>query len=186
MWWGYVVMMLVMRLLMLYNILATINCIKISQSLSWSHVATESEGNNSVEGAVIIDEIQDSKWNNYLGLVNCYCVTYICYVENVAPKMKDINRYIATKYHYDWKNIGLELDLDYHQLDVIEINHKDNKAKFLDMIRFWIQRGGVATWKALEVALTNVKRQKLGLGPVDDVYGMITHLLHICIPHPPF
>ena len=54
-------MVLVMRLLMLYNMLATINCIKISQSLSSSHVATGSEGNNSVEGAVIIDEIQDSK-----------------------------------------------------------------------------------------------------------------------------
>ena len=100
--------------------------------------------------------------------------------------MKDINRYVARKYHYDWKNIGLELDLDYLQLNEIETAHIDNKAKFLDMISFWIQRGGVATWKALEVALTNVKRQKLGLDPVDDVYGMITHLLHICIPHPPF
>ena len=28
-----------------------------------------------------------------------------------------------------------------------------------------------ATWRTLEVALTNVNRAKLGLNPVDDMYG---------------
>ena len=33
----------------------------------------------------------------------------------------------------------------------------------------WLQLD--ATWKTLEVALTNMNRAKLGLDPVDDVYG---------------
>ena len=99
--------------------------------------------------------------------------------------MKNINRYVTWKYADNWRDIGLELDLDDNALFSIAFNHEDIKAKFQIMIIYWIERGVDATWKALEVALTNVNRRKLGLYPVDDVYGMITHLLHLCIQHPP-
>ena len=117
------------------------------------------------------------------------------YVEDVAPRMKDINRYVTWKYAVDWEDISLELNLDYNKIPSIddymctrtgaltEYRPKDNKAKFHDMINFWIKRGVDATWRTLEVALTNVNRRKLGLYPVDDVYGMITHLLYVCKVH---
>ena len=119
------------------------------------------------------------------------------YVENVAPRMEDINRYVTWKYAVDWEDISLELNLDYNKIPSIDdymctrtggltqYGPKDNKAKFHDMISFWIKRGVDATWKALEVALTNVNRRKLGLYPVDDVYGMITHLLYVRMQGPP-
>ena len=94
--------------------------------------------------------------------------------------MKTINRYVTWKYADDWRDIGVELDLDDDVLFSIAFSHDDNKAKFQTMIIYWIKKSCVdATWKALEVALTNVNRRKLGLYPVDDVYGMIlTHLLY--------
>ena len=33
-----------------------------------------------------------------------------------------------------------------------------------------------ATWKTLEIAITNVNRLKLGLNPVNDVYGKDMHV----------
>ena len=89
--------------------------------------------------------------------------------------MKDINRY-TKKYAADWKDIGIELGLELDGLAIIERNHpSDCVACFQDMINKWLQlTTDGATWKTLEVALTNVNRQKLDLDPVDDVYGMET------------
>ena len=102
-------------------------------------------------------------------------VTVLWSVENKVPKMRDINRYITRKHAADWKDIGIELDLSLSTLNIIEKDHPlKSEDSFIDMIDRWIQlTGNDATWKALEVALTNVNRQKLDLDPVDDVYGMI-------------
>ena len=131
-----------------------------------------------MEGAVVIAEIQDSKWNDYLGAVNYCCTTYVYYIENDIPTWKNLKRYVIWKYADDWRYIGLELDLDDETLRKIDIKYKDVKAKFYFTIAQWmIKRGDNAAWKALEIALTNVNRLKLGLYPVKDVYGMITCLL---------
>ena len=94
-------------------------------------------------------------------------------VENKVPTMKDINRYVKRKHAADWKDIGIELDLSLSALDIIERDHPlRSEESFIAMINLWIQSTSDATWKALEVALTNINRQKLDLDPVDDVYGM--------------
>ena len=86
--------------------------------------------------------------------------------------MKDINGYVTRKYAADWKEIGIELGLRLATLKIIESDHPLKSATcFQVMIDNWIQ-SNKATWKALEVALTNVNRQKLDLDPVDDIYGM--------------
>ena len=87
--------------------------------------------------------------------------------------MRDINRY--TKRHAtDWKDIGLELGLQFEILNIIEKDHSPCCVTcFQSMINCWLNSATEnATWEALEVALTNVNRQKLGFDPVDDVYGM--------------
>ena len=61
-------------------------------------------------------------------------------------------------------------------------NHVHAPLRFHNMISGWIEKKSTltdVTWKALEVALTNVNRQKLSLDPVDDVYGMITHRINL-------
>ena len=99
--------------------------------------------------------------------------TLMCCVENERPSMRDINRYVK-KYATNWIDIGLELGIDYDELAIIEKNHhsSDCVACFQVMINNWLKGTDNATWKALEVALTNVNRQKLKLDPIDDVYGM--------------
>ena len=88
--------------------------------------------------------------------------------------MKDLNRYVAKrKYAIDWKDIGAELGLDDHVLDVIENDHRNQtRTCFKKALNQWLRLFPTkATWRTLEVALTNVTRQSLELDPVDDVYG---------------
>ena len=87
--------------------------------------------------------------------------------------MRDLNRYVTMKYATDWYNIGIELRLE---LDVLDITENDHSQKcvicFQKTLDKWLKLNtDGATWKTLEVALTNVNRAKLGLDPVDDVYG---------------
>ena len=86
--------------------------------------------------------------------------------------MRDINRYVTRKHAFDWKEIGIELGLKIDVLDVIEEDHPfKSEVCFKDMITTWIESAAInVTWKVLEVALTNVKRKKMGLASVDDVY----------------
>ena len=93
--------------------------------------------------------------------------------------MKDV-LYVTREHANDWKEIGLELKLGSYMLDVIEVNYPyDNKKRFFAMIQRWLVTDCDPTWKALEVALTNVNRKKSGLDPVDDVYGMLTHKMNL-------
>ena len=105
-------------------------------------------------------------------------VTVLCCAENVLPTMRDINRYVTSKHATDWKNVGIELGLELTILNTIEKDHPlQSEDCFQAMIDKWLRlTGDNATWKALEVALTNVNRQKLDLDPVDDVYGMNMHM----------
>ena len=91
--------------------------------------------------------------------------------------MKDINRYVTNKYAFDWKKIGIELDLQPTTLNTIR---GSDEGCFQAMIEKWLcLTGDKATWKVLEVAITNVHRQKLSLDPVDDVYGMKKYIIYV-------
>jgi len=85
--------------------------------------------------------------------------------------MKELNRYVK-KYAVDWKDIGIELGLELDVLDLIEKDHPQQSTACLQKtLNKWLKLAPNATWTALEVALTNVRRQQLGLDPVDDMYG---------------
>jgi len=98
--------------------------------------------------------------------------------------MRDLNRYVIKRYAADWKDIGLELGLKF---DVLKMIQKDNLQQSIPCLQKtldqWLKLTHNATWKTLEVALSNVIRQQLGLDPVDDVYGeMIAHSINVsCI-----
>ena len=84
--------------------------------------------------------------------------------------MRDLNRYVAKKYAVDWKDIGIELELEFDVLGIIE---KDNPQQsvtcFQKTLDNWLKLTPNPTWKTLEVALTNVSRQQLSLDPVDNL-----------------
>lgn len=96
------------------------------------------------------------------------------YIEGDTPTMKDLNRYVIKKYAADWIDIGLELGLENSMLCTIEADYPNKSVTCLrNVLDKWLKlnTSGNATWKILEIALTNVRRQQLGLDPVNDVYG---------------
>ena len=100
------------------------------------------------------------------------------HIETKKPTLKYLNRYVTRKYANDWEDIGIELGLN---LDVVKIIAKDNplqsEACFRETLDKWLKLNtDDATWRTLEIALTNVNRAKLGLDPVDDVYGKDTSI----------
>ena len=92
--------------------------------------------------------------------------------ETEKPTMRDLNRYVTRKYASDWLDIGLELGLNHSVLKTIE---NDNPQRCVACLRNaldkWLELNTDATWKILEIAITNVNRLKLEMEPVDDVYG---------------
>ena len=93
-------------------------------------------------------------------------------VEDGTPTMKDLNSYVTEIYATKWKNIGIELGLNLEVMNIIETDHHNQcVVSFQKTLNKWLKKFPGATWRALEVALTNVTRQSLGLDPVDNVYG---------------
>ena len=89
-----------------------------------------------------------------------------------------MNRYVIKNYASDWKDIGIELKLQLSEIDYIAERRRkawpDYEDYFRDTLDYWLRYKSDATWKTLEVALTNVSRLKLKLNPVDDVYAVHT------------
>ena len=87
--------------------------------------------------------------------------------------MRDLNRYVTRKYATDWEDIGLELGLELNELKIIANTNLLNIVACLrNTLGKWLDLNTEdATWKTLEIAITNVNRSKLGLNPVNDVYG---------------
>ena len=86
--------------------------------------------------------------------------------------MLELNRYVLYKHAYKWKNIGIELGLEFDALGEIECeNLHDSIHCFQKMLNKWLKTIPYPTWSTLEVAITNVNRAESGLLPVTRVFG---------------
>ena len=126
----------------------------------------------TVEDTIVIDQITNSE-NSTLTIsvkVPCIFTDTVFFIEDDTPTMRDLNRYVTKKYAADWKDTGIELGLELDVLNVIEKDHPQGCVTcFQVTLDKWIKSTPNATWKTLEVALTNVRRQQPGLDPVDNV-----------------
>ena len=86
------------------------------------------------------------------------------------PTKRDLNRYVLHEYASEWEEIATELGLD-KEIEVIEKDNRRCIDCFKKTLQRWLDLTSHPTWKMLEVAITNVKRAKMSLGPVTDVYG---------------
>ena len=92
--------------------------------------------------------------------------------ENKTPLMRDLYRYVIRLYATEWRVIGLELNLKTATLNSIsEDNPLKCEACFEKTLYTWLQSNPDATWRMLEVAITNAIRARNGLDPVTDIYG---------------
>ena len=90
--------------------------------------------------------------------------------------MRDLNRYVVHKKAMQWEVTGLKLGLKDCVLgNIAKNNSQQIVACFRDTLKIWLRSTPNATWRMLEVALTNVRRQTLQLDPVDDLYGEELH-----------
>ena len=92
-------------------------------------------------------------------------------VESDPPSMKDLNRHVTKKFATIWKDVGIELGLELSLLNAIEQDYEKVVTCFQNMLDKWLKLFPGATWKMLEVAITNVNRQELHLNPVENLYG---------------
>ena len=87
--------------------------------------------------------------------------------ENERPTMKDLNRYVTCKYAADWLDVGIELGLELNSLHTIEKNYRYCETCLQYTLAKWLDlNGNDASWRTLEIALTNVNKAKVGLDPV--------------------
>ena len=87
--------------------------------------------------------------------------------------MRDLNIYVAWTYADYWEDIGIELGFNLTSLNIIA---RDNNHQCVACLRKtlneWLELNTAdATWKTLEIAITNVNRAKCRLNPVAGVYG---------------
>ena len=81
--------------------------------------------------------------------------------------MKDLNRYVVRKYAIDWLEVGIELGLQMDLLYEIQRNYWNCENCLQYTLAKWLDlNGDDATWRTLEIALTNVNGAKVGLDPV--------------------
>ena len=85
-----------------------------------------------------------------------------------------------------WRDVGLELNLEPSMLNTTEKNNPQDAAKCFEVVLdMWLNLAPNATWKELEVALTNANRMLLGLDPVDDLYGETIMTMYITLSQHP-
>ena len=88
--------------------------------------------------------------------------------------MVELNRFVVYVHNHahKWKDIGLELGLDFDVLDKMEVNSNHNNVHcFQRALNMWLKETQYPSWSKLEVAITNVNRTESGLLPVVSVYG---------------
>ena len=101
-----------------------------------------------------------------------YHYIYFAIKEEETPEMRDLHRYVIKTHAPHWRDIGIELKLKITTLDIISRDNPLNCiACFGRTLDKWLKSNPDASWGALEVAITNVRRAELGLEPVNDVYG---------------
>ena len=123
-----------------------------------------------VDGAVVFDQIQNSE--SFIAVAIAIVVHHhMCLItEDERPSMKDLYRYVVHKYASDWSDIAIELGLE-ASIKIIETDHQKCGDCLKETLRKWLDSTPCATWKILEVAITNVKRTQMSLDRISDVYG---------------
>ena len=88
------------------------------------------------------------------------------------PTPKELNRYVVHQYATRWNQIGIELGVQKENLAIIGCDHRECVVRFRETLSTWLQSNSHASWKMLEVAITNVIRAENGLQHIEDIYGI--------------
>ena len=78
----------------------------------------------------------------------------------MKPKLKDLYKLRIS----DWYGLGLELGLDYHELDVIKKNNPlDFNVQLREMFKMWLDHSEHPSWNEVIQSLEKSKESSLAL-----------------------
>ena len=123
-----------------------------------------------VDGAIVFDQIQNSEFIIAVAIAIVVHHHMCLITEDERPSMKDLYRYVVYKYASEWNDIAIELGLE-ASIKIIETENQTCKNRLKETLQKWLDLSPNVTWKTLEVAITNVKRAKMSLDPITDIYG---------------
>ena len=79
---------------------------------------------------------------------------------NKTPELSDLYKNIVPKVAARWKDLGLELNIPIHQLEIIEVDHVNhpryNEKCCQAMFQRWLQSTIKPSWDELQKAIDNL------------------------------
>ena len=76
--------------------------------------------------------------------------------------MGELNRFL-TEYCKLWKSIGYKLGLEDAILDMMQSDCPTQRERFAAVLQKWLELDARPTWNTVELAITNARREELGL-----------------------
>ena len=73
------------------------------------------------------------------------------------PKLKDINKY--QELHDKWYSLGIELEMDYKELDDLAQRDSDPYRRLIKMFGVWLEKGENPTYRKLLEALVEINKK---------------------------
>ena len=81
--------------------------------------------------------------------------------------MGELNRFL-TEYCKLWKSIGYKLGLEDAVLDMIQSDCPTQRERFATVLQKWLEQDSKPTWRTLELAITNARREELSLEALQE------------------
>ena len=95
------------------------------------------------------------------------------YTGKEEPKLKDIDNYVVPKWASKWKQLGAQLNVAQHLMDIIEQNHSDDCENCCGkMFAEWLNINCAPTWEDIINAVDNLS--VLGMLQVIN-YSYVVH-----------
>ena len=97
-----------------------------------------------------------------------YVATYMFYqilsqcalLGNTTPKLSDLQKDIVPQYAARWRDLGIQLNIPIHTLDIIaadNVHHREHARSCCRcMLNKWIETNTEATWNELHEAIANL------------------------------
>ena len=90
------------------------------------------------------------------------------------PKLKVINKY--RKLDDKWYSLGIELEMDYKELNNLEQKHSDPHRRLINMFGVWLDKGENPTYRTLLKALVNIGKRDVAEAICTEIGRCVTFL----------
>ena len=74
---------------------------------------------------------------------------------DTKPEMKDLANKVIPRVCSKWRDLGLQLNLEYCVLDEIEADHQKSAERCTKMLAKWLSQDAGASWSTLVAALNS-------------------------------